>query len=647
MSGLISFFGGNSSAPAFAGLKGQTSVYGLPIPIVYGRARIAANLIHLLDQAQSTVQSGGKAASKSGATQYALRAAVALALCEGPIAGVISGWADKSGVRDMSRFTAEGWSVALGTSTQAAWSYLTAHHVSEAVPYQLLAYLRNEGLDMPSGSLANYTWEVDGLLAIGGGNFDAHPKDILVDLVTDVNHGLALPATFFGDLSAYQTYCTAAGLFVSPAYTAQRPGIEHFRELFQASYSAPVWSDGKLKVIPYCDTPLTGNAVTYTPNTTPLYDLNDDHFLREGDEEPVRVTRKRAAEAFNQIFVEGEERYINGASAYAPTVGEAKDQASLELGIFRPAPKISLPLIKSVTILRLLAQYLLQRELNVRCEYRFRLGWKFSLLEPMDLVTLTEASFGLTLTPVRITEMHEIDDGWDVVAEDWPFGTASATAYTTQVGSGSAPFQGIAPGNTNTPAIFESPGPLPTDPLEVCIAAAGGVNWGGCDVHVSTDGTTYHKVGTITKRAAYGTLTASLASAPALPAVDSTHTLAVNIAASGAALASGASTDVAALLTLCYVDGEFLSFATASLTGTGLYSLTTLGRGAYATQPRAHSSGSTFVRCDDAVLHLPFPQGVNGQQLWFKLPAFNIYGRALEDISTVPVFTHTIVDVTA
>ena len=36
-----------------------------------------------------------------------------------------------------------------------------------------------------------------------------------------------------------------------------------------------------LKIIPFADTAITGNSVTFTPNTTPLYSLTDDDlFIR-------------------------------------------------------------------------------------------------------------------------------------------------------------------------------------------------------------------------------------------------------------------------------------------------------------------------------------------------------------------------------
>ena len=57
------------------------------------------------------------------------------------------------------------------------------------------------------------------------------------------------------------------------------------------------------------------------------------------------------------------------------------------------------------------AQLLLQRQLLFRNTYTFRLGWKYCLLEPMDLVQITDARLGLAAQTVRITAVEEDEEG--------------------------------------------------------------------------------------------------------------------------------------------------------------------------------------------------------------------------------------------
>ena len=64
---------------------------------------------------------------------------------------------------------------------------------------------------------------------------------------------------------------------------------------------------------------------------------------------------------------------------------------------------------------------MLQRRLYVRNTYKFKLGWKYALLEPMDIVLITDAALGLSGAAVRITQIEEDDNGeLTVTAEEIP-----------------------------------------------------------------------------------------------------------------------------------------------------------------------------------------------------------------------------------
>src|SRR5262249_39086637 len=55
----------------------------------------------------------------------------------------------------------------------------------------------------------------------------------------------------------------------------------------------------------------------------------------------------------------------------------------------------------------------------------------------------------------------------------------------------------VYPGPTNAPTVFEPTAGLTAGAVEVWIIASGGVDWGGCQIWVSTDGNTYALAGTI------------------------------------------------------------------------------------------------------------------------------------------------------
>ena len=79
-------------------------------------------------------------------------------------------------------------------------------------------------------------------------------------------------------------------------------------------------------------------------------------------------------------------------------------------------------------------------------------------------------------------------------------------------------------------------------------AVAGGANWGGANVWVSYDGSTYEQVGVISGGARYGSLTASFA-AGSDP--DTTHTLSVDLSPSNGSLTSAAKAVADSSGTLC------------------------------------------------------------------------------------------------
>lgn len=647
MSSLFNIGAKGATPPTvLAGLRVQTSVYGVPIPIIYGRARVAGNLIHLMDFAarQVTVASqsskilginiGGKVTQKG----YAYFAAMALGLCEGPIDGIEAVWQDKFDDVPFSAFAAAyGWVLFTGTSSQAAWSYTTSNHPSEAVPYQFTAYVANPNAELPNATMPQLSWEVKGFLAYGGGVVDASPAAIVPDFLTNAQYGVGFPSAKIGTLTDFVNYCGAAGLFCSPVYNEQKPARDHLNELMEIANTAPVWSDGLLKFKPYGDVALTANGKTYTPNVTPVYDLTNNDYLPRGENvSPVTVHRRDPAEVANVVTVEIEDRAFD----YNAAPYKAEDLPSQIADGQRPLPTLQLHAIKTQDIGRTVAQLRLQREQNVRNDYEFLLGVKYSLLEPMDLVTLTETGLQFVQLPVRITSVVELADerGFTVTAEDWPLGTANASLYGSQGANGFAPDTNATPANTDA-RIIEVPLELQTSPFDLFVAATGGTNWGGCDVYASTDNTTYTWVGRITGKAAIGATTATLATNAAWPSQDTTHTLSVSIAGSvGRTLDSYSTDDYDALVSLCLVGDEWLAYKNASLTGASAYDLTTMYRGLYgSTIPASHASNSLFTLIDSSVLVLPLPfltLGA-GDIVYFKLPAFNVFGNQTEDLADI------------
>lgn len=629
----------SNSEQRILSLQVQQSSQGLTLPVVYGRARVAGNLIWYGDfttiETKTTTRQGGKGGGgvKQEDISYTYEAAVMMALCEGEIKGIGRIWRDKEKFESLSQLRLN---LAKGGDEQPTWTHLQQpKHQAQAINYSGTAYIYSPNYELTkSAQIYSHNFEVIGKMGYSSSIPDANPSEIIRDMLTNQNYGCGFPAENLGDTSVYGVYCRAAGIFLSPVYSEQTEAQQNISELLEQTNSAAVFSQGRLKIVPYGDVKLSGNGAAYVPNLTPVYDLTDDDFIVSGAEDPLRVERKTNADAYNQIQVE----YLDRANDYNIAVAEVKDQANIEQYGLRPKDAVKMHGICDAKVANHVAQLLLQRALYVRNEYEFKLGWKYCLLEPMDLVTLTDEGLGLDKTPVRIIEIEEDEEGvLTVKAEDFPMGAATATAYPTQPSLGYSADYNKSPGNAHAPVIFEAPLQLTGGEPQIWLATAGGDMWGGAEVWISTDGDSYTRIGATNKKARFGSLSAPLASGAVF---DRANTLDVEISAGQ--MTGGTEQDSRDLLTLCYVDGEFLAYETAELKGVGRYTLGNLTRGAYGSTIDRHNAGSQFVRIDETMFKYAVPANWVGRTVWVKLVSFNVFGSGVQELAEVPAYSYTI-----
>ena len=620
-------------------LQVQQSSQGLTLPVIYGRTRVAGNLVWYGDfvtiEHKTTTRQGGKGGG--GVTQedikYTYEAAVMLALCEGEIQGVGRIWREKEKFDSLAQLRL---TLMRGGDEQPLWTHLAqAKHQDQALNYSGTAYLCSPNYELTkSAQIYQHNFEVIGKLGYSGNIPDANPREIVLDLLTNQRYGCGFPSQNIGDTDRYSNYCRAVGIFLSPAYTEQGEAQRNISELLEQTNSAVVFSQGRLKIIPYGDGSYSGNGAVYVADNKAVYDLTDDDFIVSGAQDPVKVERKTNADAFNQIQVE----YLDRNNDYNVAIAEVKDQANIEQYGLRPKDAIKMHGICDAKVAQKVAQQLLQRALYVRNEYEFKLGWKYCLLEPMDIVTLTDAGLGLNKTPVRITEIEEDEEGvLSIKAEDYPVGVYTVSEYPTQPSLGYSADYNVSPGNAHVPVIFEAPLQLTGGEPQIWLATAGGDMWGGAEVWISTDGDSYTRVGAVNHKARFGSLTAAL---PNGAVFDRTNTLGVEISAGQ--LTGGTEQDSRDLLTLCYVDGEFLAYANAELKGVGRYTLGNLTRGAYGSTINAHAAGSQFARIDESLFKYAVPRNWIGRTVWVKLVSYNVFSGGIQDLAEVPAYSYTI-----
>ncbi len=640
MSGLFgSPSTGASDSPPLATLNVQSSANGVPISLTYGTTRVSPNLIWYGDftAVPHEASSGGKGGDTPTSTSYTYTASFILALGEGPVTGIRNAWIDKAQEDPATLF-----SLFLGSAPQTPWSYLSSAHPTEALGYPGTVYAAAAASDLGnSANLPNHSFELAGHCILSGSQ-DANPADILTDLLTNTAYGVP-NAPALGDLTQYSAYCRAAGLLLSPCYDTQTGADQILTDLMQLTNTGIYYSEGVLKLVPYGDATLTGHGATYTPSLTPVANFGDDDFL-----EPVSIKRNAipdvvgsSADAYNQVTVE----YLDRANDYNVATVVVQDQVSIDVYGLRPMPTVTAHQIADAAVANAVAMLLLQRSVYIRAQYTFPLAsWQWCALEPTDLVTLTDTTLGLSLTPVRILSIDENESGTlSVTAEDAPAGVAShVVAPVPQAGGYSVDYN-VAPGAVASVCIFEPPFALASGSgLEVWAGVtgpAGSTTWGGCHVWVSYDGTTYALLTSITGPARVGHVTAAITAT-------STGPLAVQLDGMGGQMLPASAADAAALHSLVYVGGanpEFMAYQGATLTGANAYSLGSLVRGAYGSAEAIHGNGDPFLRIDDSLAKSgSLPLSLIGSTITFKFQSYNIWGGGTEDLSALTAYTYTV-----
>lgn len=629
----------SNSAPIISSLRLQTSALGRSIAVLFGKCRVAGNLLGYWDFTAhahtETTESGGKGGG--GVTQsnttYTYTAAVLMAIGMGEIQSVSRVW------RGKSQFTLAklGLSLFDGDYTQIPLGYLTTKHNDQALNYRGIAYVGSGAYSLgDTAQLDNHTFEVLALAPFGGGIEDANPADVVETVLTDPDFGAHFPSARLGDLQLMADYCAANGIFISPAYTDAQAANQVLEKLAKLANCGIVNSEGKLKLVPYGDEAATGNGATYTPNLTAQFDLTDDHFLRSDGEDPVKVERGDPADAYNYVVI----KVYNRDKDYAEEPVDAQDDAHIEKYGLRARPSEDYFEICDVDVARVVVQHILQRELYVRNTYRFRLDWSFAELEPMDVVTLTESAEGLQAVPVLITSIEEDEDGMlSIEAEDFPAGVSSTVANAVQGGLGYNADYNADPGDVNAPLLFDGPGILTVTGFEVWAALSGGEQWGGCEVWISEDDATYKFAGTIFGRARHGVLGAPLGSA-ADP--DTTSTLEADLTISRGELAPASQDDVDKFNTLMLVGRELVAYRDSTLTAPNEYDLEYLRRGVYNSPISSHLAGEAIARLDQAIFRHAYDPAKAGSTVYLKFLSFNLYGFGLQELSDVSAYQYTI-----
>lgn len=608
----------------------QTSEEGRPIPFGYGSFRVGGNLIWRKDQA----------AGADGT----FTAPMMIALCEGPIAGVGKMWVESKRYNALSL----GWVLMAGARSQAPWAWLTSNFPAEALGYGGTAHVVNSAVGTDSaGNTESTSWEVlttSALYSRGGAATDALPSDIVTDVLTSTMYGAAWPGARLASMavgqdglaaSSFDRYCHAMGFYLSLLVQEQRSSLDVIQEVLGAVNCSAFRSGSQIKVVPLGDTEVTRGAFTYTPCNIIRAHFTDADYFCGPDEDPISVEVRPRSDTFNDWPIE----FTDRGGDYELRTVSFPDAADVDEYGTRTAEKLSFPCITDGQHATALSKILAQQSISTRRTFSWLTSIRHLRLEQLDLVDITDSRLGLSQFVVRIStideEEYEGEKALRITAEEVVQGVGHAIGYVPQPGSGTATNTASAPGNANAPVLAQAPASYAGGKQRLFVVTSGGQDWGGAEVWTSWDNSTWTFQGVI-NRGVHGVLSAALA-AGADP--DTVNTLAVDMAASNGQLPSASVTERDALSTLCYVDGEWVSYATSSNpTGTAT-NLTSLRRGVWGSVNGAHASGAAFAKVSAETFRIDIDAARVGSTLRVRLRSYNKWGNALQEMADVATYS--------
>lgn len=603
----------------------NSASYGEVVPVVLGTTRLSGNIIQWEDftaHEHRTSQRVGKGGKKRATSiSYTYTVAVAIGLCEGPIKRIGKVWIDKETYQYPNDKI--GLTAYLGEVGQAPWPYAVSKHPDRALPYSGLCYMAGV-VDMGErASLPNFNFEIQGQLLETGDGVDVNPADYIVHVLKSVG----IEETAIDGIENFREYCKQADILISsPPETKTQKAQQIVSDIADICNCYLFWSNDRLKIVPLADKPIK----SWNPHSQIQYDLTEDDFLSGSDGRLVEYKRKSNSESYNTATVE----FINRANSYEKEAVTFEVLADVQRNGNKPAPSYSAHYIYTKARAMYLAEQLAMKRLYERNQYSFKLDWAFCRLEPGDLVTLTESTCGLHKQIVVITDVQEAQDGeLQITAIGKPPGMYAPTKY--DVHENERPFIDYnKPAQSILDATFIQP---PADVVgqgqELWVGVSTPQEWGGCEVWMSDDPTAnFQSMGMLNTTARIGKLVSPLSA-------DGNSCIVRMV---NGTLKSGTHIDAERGNTVCYINGECLSYETATLNADGTVTLNNLVRGQFNTPIGNHSAGDKLSRLDEAFMRIPYRKQDVGKKIYAKFTSLNNLGGQQEDISRVKQYEYTI-----
>lgn len=610
-----------SRADMIADFQINTASYGEVVPEILGTTRVSGNIIDYEDftahEHKTTTRTGKGGGSKHTDISYTYTVAAAIALCEGPIAGIGKVWKDK----EVYQYPNENIQLTLfnGAVAQAPWPYMSSKHPDKALPYSGLAYMAGVVDLGDRGSLPQYNFEVYGKLRDTGDGVDVNPADYIEHVLQSVGADVQIEG-----IENFRAYCKAADILIStPPSQKSAKAQQIINDIAEITNSLVFWSTDRLKIVPLADKPIG----TWTPANQIQYDLTADDFIAGTDGQLILYKRKDTSEAYNEATVE----FINRANSYEKETVSFEVVADVQRNGLKPASKKTAHYLYTKARAQYYAEQLAMKRLYAKTQYTFRLDWAFCTLEVGDLVTLTDEACQLNKQIVVITAVNEAADGQlEFTAEGKPAGTYAPARY--DVHENERPFidYNQAAPSVNDVAIFQTVGDVGGNQVFIGVNAPAG--WGGCSVWLSDTGENYSRIGSITQQARMGRTRLAF----------NETANACEVTLNQGMLKGGTHIDAERANTLCWVNGEALSYEGANMAPNNQFSLTGLVRGQYGTNAIIHNAGERFIRVDEALFRYPYRKEDIGKTIHLKFTSMNLFGSNEQELDEVQAYQYTL-----
>ena len=598
LGGLL-FGQSNQSIGQLQDLRVTGSNYGAAIPYVYGSTRVGGQLIWATDLVQHTQQVGGKG---MGATDYTYSCTFAVAICRGPINGILRIWANDMLIYDGTSTNPTIYPITIynGTEYQEPDSTMESWLGSNLTPaFRGLAYAVFDNL-----MLTNWSMTIPQM------SFEIMPDPLapttMYSVLSDVANQCGLVENVDYDFSN-SIYDDVVGFVINNRQAAYS-SIEQIIKTYSTDI---VECDGMLKSIRRGET-VVGHVTS------------DDMGVREwsinNEDPPSPATTTRSSDL--SLPYRYDITYFSFESLYQSGLQSSVRYSRISVQDFRT-------LSTSITMhdsdaadaaARLLDIEWLEREtLTIPLSYK----WLMLSAGSPFLVDVNGTAIRVRVTSVDISQFGILAV---TAVRDWAASAVSGPPSGYMIQSRSAPL-GISSAKTiitDVPSVFDAYSGrefTASDGLNpgFYVIATGGDKWQGGIAYYSTDGTNYSIGGNITQSGNFGVTTNTLVDGSAPHSVDTTHTLSVQLYQNG-------------ILTTCSINDilngtnwalcgiEQLTYQNVAAGSSPLaFDLTTITRGLDKTTMTGHSTGERFWNITSAILRVNVDPSLIGDTIYVKV----------------------------